>query len=114
MPPTAPDPANQLVIVAGEQADGVTFQIHPVSRARIQKLFPNARTSRSLFVGSDTHTDYTDIHGPMWTQIVLLLTGLSHNQLSELGSTVIYFPTTGAQLSPEIPADQPDQLSAQA
>lgn len=107
----APDPSKQLVIVAGEQADGVTYQLHPVSRARVHANFLGASTARSLFVGTDTQADYTDIHGPMWEQIVVLLTGLSVDRLVKLGEIVVFFPTTGHLLRPMFRADNEAALA---
>jgi len=98
----APAPTG-IIIVAGEQADGTTYQLHPLSRARIEARFPGTRLLRSLFVGLDTQTDYTDMHGPMWEQIVLLLTGLTLARVHELGDVVIRFPASGREVA--VPLD---------
>jgi hypothetical protein len=39
----------------------------------------------SVFVSFDTQWSFERFHGPMWTQIAMLLTGLSEEQIQDLG-----------------------------
>jgi len=90
-----PDPKQKIVVIAGEQAGGTTFALHPISRERVRTSFPNSMTIPSLFIGSDTEQGLKSHHGVIWGQIAQLLTGLSPEEISQLGSLVIYYPSSG-------------------
>lgn len=41
---------------------------------------------------TDTVSDFEKLHGPLWKQIVSMLTGLSWEQIAGLGGIKIYDP----------------------
>jgi hypothetical protein len=70
----------------GLQPDGTTYRLAPGVRERILARYPSARPAgHSVFVSHDTHDDFQYYHGSMWAQLAILLTGLSHTQIKELG-----------------------------
>ena len=81
-----------LVIQIGRQRDGCTYQLHPSSRARLRKEFPDVRPVPSVFIGYDTKSDFEALHGPLWKQIATMLTGLSWERIETLGGIQIYDP----------------------
>jgi hypothetical protein len=44
-------------------------------------------------VSFDTQWDFDRLHGPMWTQIAMLLTGLSEEQIQSFGGFIFMSPT---------------------
>jgi hypothetical protein len=81
-----------LLINIGRQSDGCTYQLNPKSRAEIRKKFPGVKSAPSIFVGYETQSDFESIHGPMWKQIATMLTGLSWDQIEEMGGVSMYDP----------------------
>ena len=88
---------DQIVILAGLQTDGTTYRLHPVSRERLRVAFPTIAQAPSVFVGFDTQADFESLHGPMWGQIAMLLTGLSLQRLREMGRVIVREPATGRE-----------------
>jgi hypothetical protein len=43
-----------------------------------------------IFVRYETRSDSQSLHGPMWDQIAMLLTGLKFQQIEELGGIQIF------------------------
>jgi len=81
-----------IVINIGRQSDGCTYQLNPRSRVEIQTRFPGVRSVPTIFMGYKTESDFEQIHGPVWKQIAMLLTGLSWRQIEEMGGLSIYDP----------------------
>ena len=86
-----------IIILAGIQAQGTTYALHPESKQRLKTAFPEVSQAPSVYVGYDTQDDFTRLHGPMWSQIATLLTGLSVEQLQKLGPVVLKVPATGKE-----------------
>lgn len=84
-----------LEIHVGLQRDGCAYELRPRSRDLVRSRFPHARPARSLFVGYDSQADFEAVHGPMWDQVALMLTGLTAEQLRGLGGYVVRDPVTG-------------------
>lgn len=89
-----------LTIEMTTQGNGWTFRLDPKSRSLLTQRFDHASIGSSVFVGTDTRRSYEDIHGTMWNQIVLLLTGLSPDQIEELGGYQIIDVRSGRMISP--------------
>lgn len=85
------------VILVGLQADGTTYSLHPAFRRRLREAFPTARPAPSVFIGSDTKADFESLHGPMWEQIAILLTGLSLQKLTDFGQVIVRDPMSGRE-----------------
>jgi hypothetical protein len=86
-----------IVILAGLQQDGTTYQLHPVSREKLKKEFPNVTQAPTIFVGYDVQDDFETLHGPMWSMIAHLLTGVSVKKLNNLGTVRIRVPETNKE-----------------
>ncbi|MBY0522617.1 MAG: hypothetical protein K2R98_04440 [Gemmataceae bacterium] len=72
---------------------GCTFGLPPNSRKLIQRKFPDARLTPRVSVGHDA-ADQTEGHmdGSVWDHVALILTGLTREQLEELGGYRVYEP----------------------
>ncbi|MFY9820235.1 MAG: hypothetical protein WAM82_02565 [Thermoanaerobaculia bacterium] len=82
-----------IVIEVGKQMNGATFRLSPKTEAMLASRIPNWSPASSIFVSFDTQWDFDRLHGPMWTQIAMLLTGLSEEQIQDLGGFVFMTPT---------------------
>jgi hypothetical protein len=89
--------ATPIVIMAGLQRDGTTYQLHPTSIKRLEAAFPDVRHVPKVFVGYDSQADFESLHRKMWHQIVVLLTGVSLDRLHGLGGAVVRIPGTGEE-----------------
>jgi hypothetical protein len=69
--------------------EGATYSVPPLSRKRILERFPDARLVSQVHVGYATRQEFEKLHGPLWKQIVMILTSLSWDQIEELGGVVI-------------------------
>jgi len=75
----------EIIVDVGRQTDGATFRLSPQTRARLTAQKLGSPLASSLFVTFTTREAFEDAHGPMWTQIVMLLTGLTEEQINALG-----------------------------
>lgn len=93
------DQQEPIIILAGLQRDGTAYQLDPLSKERLAARYPGVSPAPRLFVGYDTRSEFESLHGPMWPQIVSLLTGVSIDRLTrDLGRVVIQVPRSGREL----------------
>jgi hypothetical protein len=111
--PTAAPPSNgpfgPVLIQLARRSDGLAFALHPLSLALIQEAFPNsAPGATSAFINTQTWNDFLKTHGSLGdlvAELVPSLTGLTGEQLTDVGYAVIdadsdrtwvYVPPAGA------------------
>jgi hypothetical protein len=75
----------EIIVDVGRQMDGATFRLSPQTRARLTAQKMGSPLATSLFVTFPIREAFERHHGPMWNQIVMLLTGLSEDQIEALG-----------------------------
>ena len=79
-------PIAPLEINAIPTISGTAFRLHPQSLERILKSHPNTRLSPEVFWSlEDECPDITQTNRQSWDRLALLLTGLSQEQLDQLG-----------------------------
>lgn len=84
-----------LTIFVGYQDNGAIYQFDPLSRDKILQAFPTVHQAKTIFIGFDTKDDFEKQHGPIWKQIILLLSGVSTSKLIEqFGAIYIKIPWT--------------------
>jgi hypothetical protein len=82
--------AKGLLVVLGIQHDGGVYGLDFRSHDRIKQAFPEAAPLPMIMLGRDCAADFDRIHPPLWERMVLLLTGLTREQIAELGGVTIY------------------------
>lgn len=87
-----------ILISIGKQADGCTYELHPRSWKEISDKYSHARQVPSVFVGYKTREEFEELHGPMWKQIAMALTGLTWSQLEKMGGVAIYDPVAQREI----------------
>ena len=89
-----PDGQGPVNVLVGRQSNGLTYALHPNSLQVIRKHFPAVHPQPSIFLGRDAQSDYEVASGTRYDQIAVLLTGLSLEELAELGGYRIVDPIT--------------------
>lgn len=93
-----PDASRAVIVAVGFQGDGATYRLHPTSAMRVQKAFPGVRVAPSVYVGYASRDEFEALHGPMWPQIVILLTGVDVARLKERFEHItLWDPASGKQ-----------------
>lgn len=86
-------PLSPLLIQFSRQGDGLTLGVHPLSKALLRSSFPDALGLIShAFIRADHWAEFSRRGGGLaeWVRLTLpVLTGLSREQLEELGYAVI-------------------------
>src|SRR5258707_162871 len=83
---------DRLEIGVGWQREGGVYGLHPLSEDRIREKFPDAVILPMMMLGYDDTADIDRFQRPHWPQMVRMLTGLTDEQLAQLGPVQIYDP----------------------
>ncbi len=105
-------PLGPLVIQLVRQADGLTFGLHPLSRAMIRSAFPQAVSSTtSATIDTAAWYDFKKTGGlsDLVREVAPSLTGLSREELEEVGYLVLDADTddTLVMVPPAVAAQLP-------
>jgi hypothetical protein len=91
--PASEGPLGPILIQMVRQADGLTFGLHPLSRAMIRSAFPNAVSSTTYAsIDPASWEDFRKKKGGLANlvrQLAPNLTGLTQEQLETLGYAVV-------------------------
>jgi hypothetical protein len=98
-------PLGPVEIEVGFQG-GCAFGLAWLSRELIRKRFPRARMVPGVYIERDGKADFEADHlESIWKHVALLLTGLTEEELAELGGYRVYDPVEEVVLrEPEFPA----------
>ena len=87
-----------LTIEVGYQGDGNAYRLNSASQLRVLERFPQAPLAESLFIGTFRPQDLARTDGSRWREIGKLLTGLTDEQIDQLGGLLILDPVHGRRL----------------
>jgi hypothetical protein len=95
--PSAAPPSNgpfgPVLIQLARRSDGLVFALHPLSLAMIREAFPNAApATTNAFIDVQTWDDFQKTQGrlvDLVREIAPSLTGLTQDQLTDLGYAVL-------------------------
>jgi hypothetical protein len=79
-----------IVIHVTRQSLGATFTLHPHSRTAIRRRFPSTRQVYSIYIEHGTEFDFEQTNGLTWDHIAMVLTGLSLEQIEQLGGYCVF------------------------
>lgn len=102
-------PLAPLTIVSTPTREGTEFRLEAKSQERILQHFPNARMEgrvelpRSVLIPSQVGEDYERQHGPVWNQVIIILTGIPEEAIDRLGGVRIV-DDRGRALHERLPA----------
>ena len=85
-------PLAPLDVIAEPVAEGTLYRLSTASQERIMRRFPNARLAGEVILSHQAQQGYEQERGPgpSWDRVIGLLSGLSLNQLNELGGYRVY------------------------
>jgi hypothetical protein len=81
-----------VLITVGIQQDGATYALSPTTEQRIREAYPKLHRLPAVFLGYHKDSDFDWLHPPRWKEMALLLTGLSEDQIAQLGGVRLYSP----------------------
>lgn len=88
-----------IIVYRSTNRNGATYSIERESLARIQKKFGDKVHPRDrLFLTHEDEADYRAVRTAIMGQIIMLLTGLSEERLSSVGSVSFRDPVTEKEL----------------
>jgi hypothetical protein len=91
--------AKHLILEVGWQGDGGAYGLDLDSYDRIRAAYPDAPVNPDgMLLGYDQARDYDRYHRPYWPQIALMLTGLTEDQIAQLGGIELFDTTAGRVL----------------
>jgi hypothetical protein len=85
-------PLAPLTILSIPTAEGTEFRLESSSQERVLTHFPNARVVGQVSFPAQVREDFERQHGPVWDQVILLLTGVPHEAVDRLGGVRIVTP----------------------
>jgi hypothetical protein len=88
----------QIRINVGIQRDGYVFELRPTSRDWLEQNYPDKYRIVDLFIGFDKHQNLQQIPESVWDHISYLLTGLSLEEINQIGGFTIYNPLVGQEI----------------
>ena len=100
--PAQRGPLAPLTILSIPTSEGTEFRLEPTSQERILTHFPNARPSGQVTFSTQVRADYERQLGPVWDQVILLLTGIPEEAVGRLGGVRIVTPD-GQTLHERVP-----------
>lgn len=90
--PRKPETVEPLLIRVNLVVNGSVYELDHSSKRRIEREFPEARGLPLVLLGFDRTEEFESLHGPLWSLAGTLLTGLSLEQIAQLGGIRIYYP----------------------
>jgi hypothetical protein len=82
-----------IEVAVADQGNGAVFQLTPRTRQMLEARLPGwARGPRGVFLEAERRWDFSLMRDPMWAQVVMLLTGLTEQQIQELGGFTFVDP----------------------
>ena len=94
-----------LLIGLGIQHDGAVYSIHPLGMLRMKERYPDVVPLEDIMLGHTRAADFEKLNPLRWEPMVLMLTGLTPEQLADLGGVRIYNTEDGGvvwEWKPEI------------
>ncbi len=86
----ASGPLAPLDVIAEPVGDGTVYRLSTASQERVTRRFPDARLAGETFVTSPKHPERKDCRGADWDEVITVLSGLSVQQVEELGGYRVY------------------------
>ncbi|MEM7532108.1 MAG: hypothetical protein AAF639_08030 [Chloroflexota bacterium] len=83
-----------LLGLVGPQHGGYTFRLDPLDTRWIQQYAPERQRVSSVYIGFDKKEDISQIHESIWNQVFTMLTGLTIDEINDLGGIAIENPLT--------------------
>lgn len=100
-------PLAPLTIRSISTTAGTDFLLDSASLSRILSHFPNARPTGEVSFSSQVRADHERQHGPVWNQVIRILTGIPDEAIARLGGVRVVADDDGSELYSDVSADVP-------
>jgi hypothetical protein len=88
-----PGGAVMIEVAVGDQGNGAAFQLTPRTRRMLEERLPGwSRGPKGIFLEAERLWNFSLMRDPMWAQVVMLLTGLTEQQIQDLGGFTFVDP----------------------
>jgi len=87
-----PGPLGPLEILVSRRSDGCTYSLSPTTHKLVLKSFPQTSLVPNVFLSTYTRFDFETTHGAIWDHVAIILTGLSEQQIEQLGGYRVIDP----------------------
>ena len=82
-----------IEVAVGKQSNGAAFELTFETRRMLEARIPGWSSGLSIvFLASKGRWDFECMQGPMWAQVIMLLTGLREEQIRDLGGFTFVSP----------------------
>ena len=99
MTPPAALAGPPIIVLRSINREGETYALEPRSLERLRReLGGRLRSHPRIFIAHETAADFEHVHGAIVPQIIQLLTGLSEDELNQLGGVSFQDPVTEKEL----------------
>lgn len=78
-------PLGPIEILVSRRSDGCTYSLTHTSRKLVRKRFPQAILAPNVLVATSSQADFEQSQRPIWSHVATILTGLSEDELRQLG-----------------------------
>lgn len=84
-----------IEVTVTKQSNGAVFGLTPKTEIMLRSTIPGwSPAPNSVFISYGRPWDFETMPDPMWTQIVMLLTRLTEQQIQELGGVTFLNPVS--------------------
>ena len=84
---------NPLVVHVGRHANYTIYVLEGATEDRLKEAFPRLRRIPRVILGYASPEDFVPLHSPHWPYISTMLTGLTPEQIGQLGGVRLYDPS---------------------
>ncbi len=78
-------PLGPIDVVVVRRSDGYTYSLSLTSQKLISRAFPHANIVHNVFISPSAQADFERTQEPIWGQVASILTGISEQQIQQLG-----------------------------
>lgn len=87
-----------IQINVNPERDGCYYELGPHAWYRVQNAAPDQPRAPLVFIGYASRDDFEALHAPMWPMIATALTGMSWDEIVEMGGIELFDVTTHTYL----------------
>ncbi len=85
-----PKPDRGIIIDVFWQYNGGVYGLDVLSEDLIREKYPETVINPGIMFGYDETEDYNRFHRPYWETLIQIITGLTPEQIADLGGVTIY------------------------
>lgn len=96
-------PLGPIEVLVSRRSDGCVYSLSHTSRKLVRKRFPQAVLAPNVLVATSSQADFEQSQRPIWGHVATILTGLSEEELRQLGGYRVIDPVEERVLRDVLP-----------